>query len=236
MVDGFGETPFQCAIRNNDIEIAKFLVARGVTSLNLGEQFCLAVANGQLEMCKLLISLKEHPSELINCHQLSDGNFPLHLATKNCEKKSSGHIEVVKFLIENGAQVEVTNEEKNMPLHYAKFKEVAEVLLKNGAEKYCCWTNKKGQTPKDTSIENKAFDVTEIIIKYETRAEDKAKLAEENCCNICFEPKNGTFAFLPCGHAKTCEKCCQNILETADQNPLCPTCRQPVTTYQKIFT
>ena len=234
LVDGFEETPLQCAIRNNDLEMAKILHAKGAWSKkHLGEHFYEAAANGQLELVELLISFK-YGDTLVNCQYFGNTNTPLHIAVKNCENVSTGHCDVVKYLLENGALVNLKNEnDKNRPLHYAKCKEVAELLLKNGAQTDC--KNKKGQTPKETSIENKAFDVTEIIIKYETRAEEKARLAEENSCDICFEPRNGTFAFLPCGHAKTCENCCQDILQNANQNPLCPTCRQPVTTYQKIF-
>ena len=161
------------------------------------------------------------------------GNTPLHIVTKNCEEKSFGYLEVMKLLIENGALINFKNEDKNMPLHYAKYKEVAEILLKNGAR--TDYKNKKGKNPKELSIENKAFDVTEVIIKFETRAQLKAIGRDHNNCNVCYEPKNETFAFLPCGHAKTCENCCANILQPANQDPICPTCYQPVTIYQKIF-
>ena len=225
------------------VEIANILVGKGANVwhkdsnddsplildkiVNLGEQFLKAASDGNLELCKLLQSLKslQHgfTQDLVKCQNFADGNTPLHLATKNCEKNSTtDHYNVVKYLIENGAKVDMKNEEKNRPLHYAKCKEVAELLLKHGAETYC--KNKMGQTPKDTSIENKAFDVTEILIRYETKM-----------CNRCTRSKNETFAFLPCGHAKTCELCCKNILEPANEDPLCPDCQQPITTYQKII-
>ena len=61
----------------------------------------------------------------------------------------------------------------------------------------------------------------------------KSKTKMDDCI-ICFNPKNGIFAFIPCGHAMTCENCSRNITESSDKAE-CPTCRQPVTIYQKIF-
>ena len=109
------------------------------------------------------------------------------------------------------------------------FQKIAEILLKNGAKTNV--TNNKGETPKAISIKNKDKDVTKLLVEYENK--QKVEQSEQIDCIICFEPKNGTYAFLPCGHAKTCENCCKNIMKP--NNPVCPTCRQPVTIYQKIF-
>ena len=51
-------------------------------------------------------------------------------------------------------------------------------------------------------------------------------------CVICFGDRNGIFAFIPCGHAKTCQKCCTKIIEELRK---CPLCRCNVSKYQKIF-
>ena len=228
IADAYGDTPLHYAIRNRDIEMAKLMDTKGARITNLGEQFLKAASDGNLELCELLKSIEDVYNvidgiitlygRVVNCQHVTNGNTPLHLATKN------DHYEVVKFLMENNARwsLDVKNKEENRPLHYAKCKKVAELLLKHGAMTDC--KNKKGQTPKDTSIENKAYDVTEIINKY-----------EKERCNWCFKSKNGTFAFVPCGHAKMCESCLKNWLPPISSNPKCPTCWQPVTTYQKIF-
>ena len=54
----------------------------------------------------------------------------------------------------------------------------------------------------------------------------------ENECVICFKPKDGIFALQPCGHARTCEKCSNEIIERSTP---CPFCRKEAKNYQKIF-
>ena len=51
-------------------------------------------------------------------------------------------------------------------------------------------------------------------------------------CVVCYEERNGTFALLPCGHAKICETCC---VKTVEETKTCPLCRGNVSKYQKIF-
>ena len=51
-------------------------------------------------------------------------------------------------------------------------------------------------------------------------------------CVVCYDQRKGTFALLPCGHAKTCETCCVKIVE---ETKSCPLCRGNVSKYQKIF-
>ena len=49
----------------------------------------------------------------------------------------------------------------------------------------------------------------------------------------CFDAKNGHFAFMPCGHAVACEKCCKSIVRSYD--PTCPICRIQIKKIKKIF-
>ena len=46
--------------------------------------------------------------------------------------------------------------------------------------------------------------------------------------------KNGYFAFLPCGHAVACEKCCIRIVYQ-NSDSTCPICRSRVNEFKKIF-
>ena len=62
----------------------------------------------------------------------NQGSTPLHIAVDN------GHIELVKILIKNGAQVNIQNEHGIRPLHIAKyqnFRSITKLLIHNGAEK-----------------------------------------------------------------------------------------------------
>ena len=187
----------------------------------------VAVENDNVEMVKFLI---EHGAN-VN-HQDYHGNTPLIAATKEkfsiCKLRAK---EVVRLLAENGANVTLQNLEKNTALHFAKAEDLAQILLENGAKTNVA--NSKGETPKDISIKYRIPKVTQLIVEYENK--QKIERNEQIDCIICFEPKNGTYAFLPCGHAKTCQNCCKNIMKPNIVRPECPTCRQPVTTYQKIF-
>ena len=228
--DSTGQTPLQLAIHKGKYEIAELLLAKGAVLSNqnnlISDRGYLqqAVSKGRLKICQLLISIGANIDL-----QDKEGNTPLLNAIKNI-KKDSGHFDIVKMLLEKGASPNIANNEKNVPLHFANSKELVELLLNNGAK--TDFKNNKDQTPKDLAFQNNVQEVVELLIQHETRAADK----ELNNCIICFNPKNGTFAFLPCGHAKTCEDCCKNILQSpTNSNSECPTCRQPVTIYTKIF-
>ena len=60
----------------------------------------------------------------------------------------------------------------------------------------------------------------------------------ENCV-ICFEPRNGIFAF-DCGHAVTCIGCATKLVKDAKAShrdlPKCPVCRKQVSKMIKVFT
>ena len=230
-MDSTGDTPFYIAIKKGYFEIAEDILTNwtnGTVATNLNRiedkgYLQQAAAKGHFKVCQLLISLGANIGL-----QDTEGNTPLLNATKNI-KEASGHFDIVKMLLDKGASPNIANNEKNVPLHFAKSKELAELLLKNGAKTEL--QNNQNQTPKDLAFQNKLQEINELMIQYETRATDK----ELNNCIICFNLKNGTFAFLPCGHAKTCENCCKSILQPANQQHECPTCRQPVTNYHKIF-
>ena len=64
--------------------------------------------------------------------------------------------------------------------------------------------------------------------------------AQTENCVICFEPRNGIFAF-DCGHAVTCVKCATKLVrdsksQRGSQASKCPVCRKQVTKMIKVFT
>jgi len=65
------------------------------------------------------------------------------------------------------------------------------------------------------------------ILEYE---EDSLKR-----CIICYEVIIEKYVLVPCGHANICAKC-YNDLKQKDPPICCPTCRQNVENYIKIFT
>ncbi len=88
-----------------------------------------------------------------------DQGTPLHRAS------GAGQVETVKFLIENGADVNISNEASQVPLCYAAWNghaEVAKVLLDNGA--YV--KGRHDKVPLITAAENGHLEVVKILLSY----------------------------------------------------------------------
>ena len=177
---------------------------------------------------------------------------PLYAASEK------GHFEVAKLLIENGANVNIQGMRNYSPLHVAS--EIVELLLKHGAKVDCVqekdWTplhlaclkkraeivnlllehnantsltTKEGKTALEIAIYLKNEQILKIFSEYVPPGQEFSDCKD---CNVCYGPKNGIFAFQPCGHAKTCQICCIKIIQDSRK---CPVCRAYVKMYQKIF-
>ena len=218
----------------HQVEVAKFLIDNISTSDLLKISYVddrdkeilhLVVTRGYYNEAKILIE-KGANIELKDRY----GYTPLEVAVHN------GHISIVKLLIEKGSKINDQNGWKETPLHFAlkrNKKEIIELLLQNGANMDL--KNEDGKTPKDIAIESKDLEL--IVLFHEAEKKSKGQdisKAKPNDCIVCFNPRKGIFAFLPCGHAMTCENCSKDIIASSDK-PECPTCRQPVTVYQNIF-
>ena len=144
--------------------------------------------------------LIEHGAD-VDAKSFVDGWTPLLSAAAN-----SGHFNVVKYLVENGANICAKNKFEQTAFklaHVNGHTEVAKYLMEKMV---------------DLQAES---DIPEEIISNKTQ------------CVVCFRPKNAHFALLPCMHVTLCESCCFKI--TTQDNKTCPTCRQPVQEYRKIF-
>ena len=160
----------------------------------------------------------------------NNNETPLHYAIKENNSK------MIELLLQHGANVDEMNGDNETPLHYALRmngnRKIVELLLQKGANVQL--KNKQDKTPKDIVIEQKDLELIVMVHEAEKKSLNKPKAKMDDDCIICFNPKRGIFAFLPCGHAMTCENCSKSTIASSDK-PECPTCRQPVTIYQKIF-
>ena len=86
-----------------------------------------AVRWDKLNECKKLITSQE----IANLNDPVNGNKPIHIAAQN------GHMEIVKFLIEIGADVNSKNGKGNTAIHMAvgyDYYHIANLLMEKGAD------------------------------------------------------------------------------------------------------
>ncbi|KAJ2719300.1 hypothetical protein GGI07_005294 [Coemansia sp. Benny D115] len=84
-----------------------------------------------------------------------NGYTPMHAAA------SWKHIELLKYLIESGGDVNICDSDGDTPLHICEDKECALLLLENGADASA--KNHEGLSPVHTTLENEATEVTELL-------------------------------------------------------------------------
>ena len=150
------------------------------------------------------------------------------------------HLEVVKILINSGAEVDAKDNNGLTPLHVAakereifhggqvQLLEIFKVLINSGAQFNI--KNNDGKTPLDLATDQK---VKKYLLELQNKDSDKETISNKDPCVICMGPKNGFYALMPCAHASLCEYCCKKI--TKDKFGKCPTCRKPSKSYKKIF-
>ena len=95
----------------------------------------------------------------------NEHNTPLHLAC------NSGEHEIVKTLLENGADVRATKDDDITPLHNAArhgFKNVVKILLENASEKHCdivCAVDVHQRTPLHFAAEFNQHEMIDYLLE-----------------------------------------------------------------------
>ena len=157
-----------------------------------------------------------------------DNRTPLHLLCLNSEDKFA---DIAKLLIQDGADINIQDKFGETPLHLTSDQGNAEMIqvILNERNVSTTLKNRKGQTAFEVAMAQNQKKIIRMI--YEKMVESGSS-NQRNDCVVCFKPRKGIFTFLPCGHAKTCEKCSSKILENSKT---CPMCRGTVAKYQKIY-
>ena len=151
----------------------------------------------------------------------------LHIAAKNGDKEKA------LILLRNGANTELENKNGKTAQEIANENQhfdIAEMIIRER-------TMKKIQQKFNIVSKSNPFKSIDLGNSIEVLKDAKCvpKISKENdSCSVCFEPKNGVFAFQPCGHANACEECCVRITFSEDQQK-CPICRSDVRSFQRIY-
>ena len=201
-----GCTPLHDAIRyGTSLDVAKYLIEKNAninskdnrTNTPLG----LAARLNKLDMVELLVAGNTTSSSKCQLDSKNiTGSTALHAAAKH------GYLDVLKYLVEHGAKIDIRNNKGKTAFELSKEKghtEIAKDLLV-----------KKREAGNENPAEN---------------LNDKAR------CIICLSPRNGLYSLIPCGHTSLCELCCFNLTIEKKNSSKCPSCRKPIQKYMKIF-
>ena len=230
--DWDGYFPLHYASSRGHLEIAKYLTSKGaiIEKKDNGFKTPLDCALQHKNDLVSLFLIQKSP------RQKSRFDSPLLVAIRQ------NHFDIVKLLIENGANVD--EERKGcVPLHsaakhqhdeYTKPNhEIIEYLVSQGAKVDKKDMNNKYAYEIACCREMATFLIRKMPKKEKVSLPNGMQLNDvlnSQDCNICYEPRNGVFAFLPCGHSLTCETCARILL--ADN---CPCCRRKIESYSKIY-
>lgn len=136
---------FLDACFNGNLELVKEFLKQGadIDSITLPTKhraLGLAVISGNLEVVKFLISIGVD----INQKESEFDDTPLHIAVEGSsiayshiedETNEIPEIDIIKFLVENNADVNALNNRNKTPLDYSWYTEIGEILTKAGGKR-----------------------------------------------------------------------------------------------------
>ena len=144
------------------------------TSYSKGTNGLIVIA-GITAVGLLIRKLKSnHPKDTFDTtehihKESNNGQITLHTAARY------DNLEIVEYLIENGANIEAKDDYGNTPLHtaanYGSTLEIVEYLIENGADIEA--NNNDGNTPLHHAAENGNLEIVEYLIENGTNIEAK---------------------------------------------------------------
>ena len=100
------------------------------------------------------------------------GYTPIHAAT------SYGHLEVIQYLLNEGASIHTTDPDGDTPLHVCEDERVARYLISLGADPSFC--NNDGKNAFETALENEAFAVARYFRTLLPNDENNSSIVDHN--------------------------------------------------------
>ena len=217
-------TPLHIACKKGNLELVKLLVEHGArTDFHDQDMYTplhIASKLGNVELARYLIQ----NGAIINSKFLGSSTTPLHIAS------FYGRTEIVKLLLDHGCSLRLKDEQNKRALDLAKQKghyQIVELIR----QKILDSSSQEEEVLEEESLVPSAPPMEDLEV--ESLKVVSAPVENPEDCIICFNPKNGIFAFRPCCHANTCEQCCVRILSSP--NATCPICRKKVNNYDKIY-
>ena len=169
------------------------------------------------------------------------GCSPLHRAVME------ENIQIVKYLVEKGANVNTKVRGGEFPIHFPLFDpllfplqfaaalgnlEIVKFLVNNGADIDA--RNKFNRTSANIANLFGYHEIEEYLTEKEIEKETANVLEEivsnKALCVVCLAPRNGFYILSPCHHSSLCKLCCVKL-----KGKNCPTCRKIIQNYNKIY-
>jgi len=182
--DNEGNTPLHVAVREGDLDMVELLIKYANPNIKNNKGL---LPIHYAKNCQIMTKLLQITKDL----NIRDATL-LHNAAKN------GCKEVAKFLLDNGADPNVRDDEGRTPLHYASNVEVAELLLKHGADPNA--QDNEGNTPLHVALYDERIEVARLLI---------------SVANVYIPNRNGVTPIvliaMRCRHDKTCTELLEMI-------------------------
>lgn len=184
-MDAFDMSPLKCAADGLNEKIINLLIKRGLKPFKSDTNLVWPIMTplhkaayyGKINTVKSLITLKTNVNNQDNLEQVT----PLIIASY------WGNTQIVQLLLENGANVHLTDEEDYTPLHYACLNGhfgIAQLLLKYDAD--VAVIDEDDDTPLHNSCINGHYEVTKLLLKHDARVNLAGDDNDTPLHNACF--------------------------------------------------